>query len=249
MLTYYIYDLIIRTTDLEHFTRWAYYFNSFFTTICFICDVFQYLDSSEAPSKEIECSYYLMDSDNKQKNFDIKSLNDFNRNKLGVVFNTYSYFVTIGFWILYLVGNKTMLVSANVRSWFNAIYHHFIISIILIVDIFQSKRKKHDFSWKYFGIIFFIYFFYCVIITVEKYVFQRPAYKFMALASPIFLIFIFTLSFILLTICYFIHILLINLKLYLNKLEKEEDNPIINTSSLSESKEDNYKKFLEEGRY
>ena len=166
-------------------------------------------------------------SENKDNKNSLEKLNDWNRNKYGPICNSLSYFVLIGFWSLYFFGNKIMLVTKNVRSWFNSYYHHLIIQIIVLIDLFASDRKKIKFSWTQFGIIGGIYVAYCLIIGVEKYILGRNSYYFMDGKSLIFLIVCFLLTSIVLYISYLIHIYLVEFKL--NKLKDSgEENDACN---------------------
>lgn len=247
MLIYYIYDIYLRPFDLEHITRWCYYLNSIFTTICLICDILLYFTQIDKENLESGQNYILMnDREDKKELFD--KINDWNRNTYGVIFNTFSYFVLIGFWSLYFFGNKIMLVSKNVRSWFNSYYHHLIIQIIILIDIFVSERKKLIFSWNQFAIIFGIYSIYCGIITFEKYVIGRNAYYFMEGKSFFYLIFCYIFSSFFLYISYLIHLNLVKYKLKrLNNCgeenEKDPCNKIFN--SLDNEK---IMKFMEESK-
>jgi uncharacterized membrane protein len=231
MFLYYIYDIYLRPIDLEHITRWNYYLNSIFTTICLICDILLYYAKKNKENAQSQNNYILM-SENKDEINYIEKINDWNRNKYGVVCNSLSYFVLIGFWSLYFFGNKIMLVSKNVRSWFNSYYHHLFIQAIVIIDIFISDRKKINFSWRYLGIIGAVYAVYCFIIAFEKYVLGRDAYYFMEGKSFIFLIFCFLFTSLFLYISYLIHIYLVQFKLdKLNDNEQGKDicNKIFNS--------------------
>ena len=223
-LIYYIYDIIARPTDLEHITRWSYYLNSIFTTICLYCDIMEYFSQEDKENVETEMNYkiFIEDKNNAQKN-KLKLLNDWNRNKFGVICNTLCYFVSIGFWFLFIFGNNLMLVSKSIKNTFNCIYHHCIIQIITIIDIFAIRRKIHYFSWFYFGIIYSIFIVYCLIIYFEKYIFGRNAYHFMAGSSKIFLVLCLIIASLLLYISYLIHIFLISLK---NNNNNKQENLI-----------------------
>lgn len=243
MFIYYIYDISIRPFDLEHITRLSYYINSIFTTTCLICDIILYYKQLNEENFESQQNYILM-KENEEKKDLIERINDFNRNQFGVIFNPLSYFVAIGFWCLYFFGNKVMLVSKNVRSWFNCYYHHLIIQIIILIDIFVSDRKPIKFSCKQFGIIFGLYTIYCLGISIEKYFIQRNAYYFMEGKSLLFLIFCFLLTSLFLYICYLIHIFLIEFKLSkldANYEEKNACNKIFNSLD-----KENCMKFIEE---
>ena len=212
-LLYYIYDIIVRTTDLEHITRWSYYLNSIYTTICLYCDIFEYLSQDD---KE-KMNYNLMSDDENDK---LKELNNWNRNKFGVICNTLCYFVSLGFWSLFFFGNSLMQVTQSIKSVFNCLYHHCIIQIIVIVDIFAFERKMHCFSWLYFGIIYSIFILYAIIIYFEKFIFGRNAYYFMNGSSKIFLFLCLIISSFLLYISYLLHIYLIEFKY--KKIKKEK---------------------------
>ena len=214
---YYIYDLIIKYTDLEHITRLSYYLNSVYTSICLYCDILQYISQEDKNNIETQMDYKLLIEDKADK---ILELNHWNRNKFGVICNTLCYFVSIGFWSLFLLGNNLMLISKSIKSLFNCIYHHCIIQIIVIIDIFAFKREIHKFNWNYFGIIYSIFISYSIIIYLEKYVFGRNAYFFMDGSSKLFLILCFIIGSIILYYSYLIHIILIFIKY--KAIKKEE---------------------------
>lgn len=225
-LIYYLYDSIIHQIDLLHITRWSYFLNSIFTTISLICDIIIYRSENE----DTDMNYTLMiDENNKEKNKDfiskIKELDDWNNNKFGNICNSLCYFVSVGFWFLFFFGNRIMKISQSIKSVFNCIYHHCIIQIIIIINIFNSKRKKHHFSWFYFGIIFSIYLFYCCVIGIEKYFFQKDAYYFMKNQSEIFLFFCFIFSGLFLFLSYLLHIFILDIKfkIQINKDKYTED--------------------------
>ncbi len=216
-LLYYIYDIFVRYTDLEHITRWSYYLNSIYTSICLYCDIMQFISQEDKDNLDSQLNYKLLIE---EKNDKLLELNHWNRNKFGVICNTLCYFVSIGFWSLFFFGNNIMLVSKSIKNLFNCIYHHCIIQIIVIVDIFAFKREIHKFNWNYFGIIYSIFISYCIIIYLEKYIFGRNAYYFMNGSSKMFLILCLIIGSALLFICYLIHIYLIEFKY--NVIKKEE---------------------------
>ena len=230
MLIYYIYDIIIRPKDLEHITRWSYYLNSIFTTLCLICDILLYIQKDENISK-LECDYNLMiDNEIINNNNCVEKLNDWNRNKFSPICNSFSYFVLIGFWLLYFFGNDILFVNANIRSWFNSYYHHLIITIIIIIDLFFSNRKPHSFSYSDIIIIISIYITYCLIIVVEKYLFKRNAYIFMQNPSFLFLLLCTFMTVVFLIISYLIHLFLIKLKL---GFDNKKENNILNQEKIN----------------
>ena len=240
MLIYFIYDVYMRPNELEHITRWSYYMNSIFTTICLFCDIINYLSQQDKEQSEHENSYSLM-IDEKSKEIEniYEKLNDWNRNQFGVICNSLGYFVSIGFWSLFFLGNSLMQVSQSIKNVFNCIYNHIIIQIVIIVDVFVSTRKCHKFSWQYFGIIYSIFTLYCIIIYIEKFTFMRNAYYFMENSSRLFLLLCFVIASLLLYISYLIHIFLIKLKY--RKLNNE--------NSSFDDNEEKREQFIEEGRF
>ena len=232
---YYLYDLFMKYTDLEHITRWSYYLNSIYTTTCLCCDILQYISQENENNIEAQMNYKLLTED---KNENFLKVSYWNRNKFGVICNTLSYFVSIGFWSLFFLGNNFMLISKSIKSLFNCIYHHCIIQFVVIVDIFAFKREIHKFNWNYFGIIYSIFITYSIIIYLEKYIFGRNAYFFMNGSSKIFLFFCLIIGSILLFISYLIHIYLIEFKY---KVIKKEELLI---DENSDEKEINYEDRL-----
>ena len=231
-LIYYIYDSLMHPINFLHITRWSYYLNSIFITIILICDIIIYLSEKEESSEDM--NYNLMiDKDNNKQNENlinkIKILDDWNNNKYGNVCNSLGYFISLGFWCLFFFGNNIMQISKSIKSVFNCIYHHLILQIIVIINIFNSDRKKHYFSWFYFIIIFGIFFFYCIFIYIEKYSFDANAYKFMDNKSKLFLFFCFVISSLFLFLCYLLNIFIIDIKgkiLYKNRLGKDNKENI-----------------------
>ena len=219
-LIYYIYDSFIHPIDLLHITRWSFFLNSLFTTICLICDIIIY--NIEKEESIIDMNYNLMidkDINKKEKNLisRIKTLDDFNKNKYGIVCNTFCYFVSLGFLFLFFFENDIMQVSKSIKNLFNCIYHHFIIQIIIIINVFISERKKHFFSWFYLNIIFAVYILYIIIICFEKYFLGINAYFFMRDKTNLFLFFRFIFSSLFLFLCYLLNMYIINFRSNKNK--------------------------------
>ncbi len=100
LLIYYIYDLFVYPTELTHITRLSYYSNSIYALLCLIYDVYDYF-YGEIEAIRIKSSNNEVKEQENSMFFNMKQLNDFNRNKFGIIANTFSYFITIGFWSLY----------------------------------------------------------------------------------------------------------------------------------------------------
>ena len=209
---YYLQELFFNLHLLKYLTCLSYYANSIFLLICLICDISIYKNNN---SEELENNYQLIDDEkeNKNVNKDIlwsEKLNNWNRNKYGIICNTFSFFVTISFWILYFLGDEYITVSDTFLGFLSTIYLHLIISILVIIDIAMSKRE-HSFSWDYFGIISFIFAIYCIMTGINKYNFKSNTYAFMD-SSFLFLISYVLLLFFLLYVSYAFNVYLINYK-------------------------------------
>ena len=237
---YYIYDSYFHQIDLLHITRWSYFLNSIFTTICLICDIIIYILEKE--ETEIDMNYKLMiEKEKKDCKYYIKLIDDWNKNKYGNISNSLGYFVSVGFWCLFFFGNNIMQISQSIKNVFNCIYHHIIIQIIIIINIFISDRKKHYFSWFYFGIIFFIYFIYCIFIGIAKYYYQKNAYYFMYDKSKLFLFFCFVFSGVFLFLSYLLNIFILDIKnSIVNKDNKDNKDKGNNTNNKDNDIEKNF---------
>ena len=230
-LIYYIYDSAIHPIDFLHITRWSYYLNSIFTTIILICDILIYISQKEQTKIDEDMNYILMIDNmensryNKIQKNKIEILDDWNKNKFGNVCNSLGYFVSVGFWCLFFFGNNIMQISKSIKSVFTCIYHHFIIQMIVIINIFISERKRHYFSWIYFSIIFSIFLFYCFVIYIEKFFYDKNAYYFMDNKSKLFLFFCFVFSSLFLFLSYLLNIFILDIKIkIMNKEKLVEDN-------------------------
>lgn len=90
---YYLPELFSNFDLLNYLTHLSYYANSIYLLLCLVCDIFLYLDNKD----ENEMSYRLMEEEednNSSKDNNIKwfeQLNNWNRNKYGVVCNTFSF--------------------------------------------------------------------------------------------------------------------------------------------------------------
>jgi hypothetical protein len=210
---YYLPELFSNFDLLNYLTHLSYYANSIYLLLCLVCDIFLYLDNKD----ENEMSYRLMEEEednNSSKDNNIKwfeQLNNWNRNKYGVVCNTFSFFVSISFWILFLLGESYIRVSNTFYAMLSTINLHLIISILIIIDILCSKRE-HKFSNEYFGIISLIFLIYCAYTGINKYYFNSNTYAFMN-GSFLFLIFYVVISFCILYVSYLLNVYLINYKI------------------------------------
>ena len=207
---YYLQELLFSLNHLKYLTNLSYYANSIFLLLCLLCDILLYIKNT---SEEEEINYHLIDDKNELSYANatwVEKLNNWNRNKYGVICNTFSFFVSISFWILFFMGEDYIKVSNTFYGFLSTINLHLIISILVIIDIFISKRE-HKFSWDYFRIISLLFLIYCFITGINKYFFNINPYAFMN-GSVIFLILYVFVSLIILYACYIFYLCLINYK-------------------------------------
>lgn len=224
LFLYYIIETMNRPSLFIYLTIWSYYLNSIFILVCLLCDIFIYVSSSSSTD---DLDYKLViDEDNKLESETKgcwQKLNDWNRNKFGIICNTLCYFISISFWILYFLGEKYVKISKSPGQFFSTVYHHLLITIIVIIDVFYAYRESLCVSGKFFGIISLVYFGYFIMAYIAKYLFGINIYAFMNGASFGFLVFYATASYAFLFLCYLFHVWLVNLRIG-KKNEKEDNN-------------------------
>ena len=214
IIIFYLKELFFNPHLIKYLTFLSYYANSIFLFLCLFCDILLYIKNPSSGAEQMEINYNLItDQDPKTNNYEItwvEQLNNWNRNKYGIVSNSFSFFVSISFWILFFLGEEYIRVSNTFYAFLSTVNLHLIISIFVIIDIFISKRE-HKFSGEYFCIILTIFLVYCVITGINKYVFNANPYAFMN-GSFIFLIGYVLMSVFILYISYWLNVYLINLK-------------------------------------
>ena len=195
---------------LKFLTYLSYCANSIFLFFCLLCDIFLYLNRN-IDSSEPETDYRLMeaDDDNGKESFWFERLNDWNRNTYSLICNPFSFFVTANFWILYFLGESYIKVSSGFYPMLRTYYLHLTITILIIIDILVSRRKKIT-VFKYYDLVCDLLLLYCIAIIIMKYKFNILPYAFLN-SSLVFLLCYMIISFILLRFCYYINIWLINL--------------------------------------
>lgn len=212
---FYLYKLFIDINQLKYLTKLSFYANSIYLLICLYCDIKIYYHNKNS-NIDIEALHYSLmletTTPGNENNYDIfaEKLNDWNRNKFGVICNTFSYFITIIFWILFSMGSNYMKIGIGFWAAFDSIYLHLIITIIVIIDVFSTHRKKLVFSWSYYGIIAGLFICYSIYSYVDKRI-NLKTNTYMN-RSVFFLAFLVLLSLILLLFCYLNHIYLIRYK-------------------------------------
>ena len=190
--------MLIRVISTFHFHRivthetiWSFFLSSFYLIFIFICD----------------SNLYLFNSTKLEK------FNSFIRNSYSIIAYSFCYSITIEFWSILFFGLKfgknpfSEKKSVPLPFFLEALYLHFGITIIMLIDLFLTKRKIEN--KRILLIINIIYLCYSIVVLVTNYIFFMPAYPFMKNAGVELMILIFIISLILINSCYFLHLFLV----------------------------------------
>ena len=135
---------------------------------------------------------------------------------------SYCYTITIEFWLILFFG---LALGSNPFSEeksysnkviFDTLYLHLVITIMMLFDLFCTKRKIVK-NKTLPVIINFIFFWYCVVVLCTNYIYFRPAYPFMKDAGVLLMVATFIISLALVNISYYLHLFLVG------KINKEDD--------------------------
>ena len=197
VLIYFPYHRLI-----THETLWSFYLSTIYLYSIFISDTKLFLFKSTS----------------------LEKFNSFIRNYFSVIAYPYCYTITIEFWAILFTGMtfginpflEEKTVSKEVL--YDALYLHLAICLIIVIDLFCTKRKLVENKILLF-IINFIFFCYCIVVLWTNYVLLRPAYPFMKDAGIIVMLIAFIISLFFVNLCYYLH-------LYLVKIINKDDEKI-----------------------
>lgn len=149
---------------LPHLTNWSFVLSSFYLFSILLCDTLLYF-------------------------FGLKNLETFNhfiRNTFSGIAFPYCFLISIGFWIILLIGFifpvETFLEKGRAITVDMIIintYLHLGITIIMIVDLFFNQREKIKFSWLSGIVNTIIFIIYIISVYIEKYIFDFYPYYFL----------------------------------------------------------------------
>ena len=187
---------------ITHETLWSFYLSTIYLYSIFISDTNLFLFKSTS----------------------LEKFNSFIRNYFSVIAYSYCYTITIEFWAILFTGMtfginpflEEKTVSKEVL--YDALYLHLAICLIIVIDLFGTKRKLVENKILLF-IINFIFFCYCIVVLWTNYVLLRPAYPFMKDAGIIVMLIAFIISLFFVNLCYYLH-------LYLVKIINKDDEKI-----------------------
>ena len=208
-------------------TNWSFYISSIYLFSILICDTSLYFFSSKK----------------------LEKYNHFIRNSFSNIAFPYCFMITIGFWGLILIGiimqTETLIKSGtefNIQKFLFNLHLHLGITILMIIDLFLNEKEKVKLNWFSCLANTFIFIIYCIVVVIEKYIFDLSAYVFIEKLNLLYLIIIGIVIYGLLVGCFFIYMVLsnrINRKSFIVSEEGEDvggdENLIIN-----ENEENNY---------
>ena len=175
-----------------HLTIWSYILSTIYFYSIFIADANLYLFKSTS----------------------LEKFNTFIRNYFSVIVYPYNYTITLEFWLILFLGSmsgKNPFYEQEKIPFvilYESFYLHLFMFIVLLIDLFCTKRKLEK-SKTLSLIINFIFFWYCVIVLTSNYVFFIPAYPFMKDAGVMTMVIIFIISIAMIYFSYYLHLFLV----------------------------------------
>ena len=148
---------------LPHLTNWSFVLSSFYLFLVVLTD---------------SCLYF----------FGLQNLEKFNhfiRNSFSNIVFPYCFTITIGFWVILLIGfvspAETFLekgTKITLEMIFVNVYVHLGITAILLIELIINKREKAKLNWCSGITNTIIYIIYVISICIEKYKFDFYPYLF-----------------------------------------------------------------------
>jgi hypothetical protein len=161
----------------------------------------------------------------------LEKFNYFFRNTFSKIAYPYCYLITLGFWIILIIGFITPIdtfiekgTKITGEMIFINLYVHLIVTIILTLDLFLYEREEIKFNW--FSIIAnsIIFIVYIISILIEKYVFDFYAYYFVKDINVLGIILVALGLFVLLGLSIFLYNCISN-KINRKKNEDKKNEP------------------------
>ena len=166
-----------------------------------------------------------------------EKINNFFKNFYSRISFTFSYSITLLYWILYFLGNNFLIVREGFIPYCFHIYMHGIYTLILLIELFINNHDYNPSNSKDYFIISLIFFLYIINASFAKYFFDFCPYAFMEKASFGQLIISSLIMYMIVLNCYQIHILLLKVKNEkINRKNREEINNIVNDNEIREIK-------------
>lgn len=201
----HIYYIVLIFQDPKYLTKMTHlnmHANCIYLWLCVLADICFYCYNSKKLEK-VGC---------------------FARNNMSPVCNTTSLFVMIFYWPAYWLGYMPQFIGSF--KTLLSIYHHFLINIIIFLELFMANHRRHRFTIKYMLIILLVFLLYGVIFIISTYVADIPPYPALKKLKPGYVVLMIVGMLILLFGCYWLYILFsyIKYRFIVKSLDKDSYN-------------------------
>ena len=204
-----------------HITNWSFFLSTFYLFSSLACDTSLYFFSSKK----------------------LEKFNYFIRNKFSTIAFPYCFMISIGFWLILLIGFiigtdtfKKSDTKITIPMVLINIHLHLGITVIMVIELFLSEKEEAKLNWLSSITNTFIFVIYCIIVCIAKFNFDNNAYVFMEDLKIGELILIGIAIYGLLIGCYFLYNYIsnkINNK-YFRSIERGERDELIENEGINE---------------
>jgi len=208
-----------------HVTNWSFLLSTIYLFASLFLDTSLYFFSS---TKFEKLNYYL-------------------RNFFASIAYPYCFMISIGFWLIFFYGlafaSETFLkegTEITVHMYILNGYAHLGITIIMVIELFLTRREKVKLNWKCCVVNTVIFILYLVMACIFKYGYDLNAYVFME-DLPIWgMILVGLAIYALLVASFFLYLVISNRinRNYINESGKNEDEKLFKEDSRANTNDD-----------
>ena len=202
----YTFTKIPFSLIIHHMTNWSFLISSIYLFLILIFDTNLYVFSSEK----------------------FEFINFFIRNSYSKTAFPYCFMITITYWLFLIFGlffninmySKSRPKRVLFRVFINT-YLHLGITLIMILDLFLTKREKVKFTFSSFIVNTILFIVYSICTYYRKFIKKINVYIFMERMDLLCSIFVAVIVYLLLIISFFIYMKISNIINYEYISEKE----------------------------
>ena len=206
---------------IHHLTNWSFIMSSIYLFLILIFDTNLYIFSSEK----------------------FESINFIIRNSYSKIAFPYCFMITITYWLFLIFGlffninmySKTRPKRVLLRILFNT-YLHLGVTLIMILDLFLTKREKVKFTFSSFIINTIIFIIFSILTYYRKFIKKINVYIFMERMDLLCSFFVAVIVYLCLIISFFIYMKISN-KInyeYINEKENNTEYNIIKEKEIDD---------------
>lgn len=209
--TCYIYTIFVDLTQFLYLTRISCHLNSISLLLCLISDIILYFGKETV----------------------FENIQDQIRNNISPVINPVSYLTMFGFWLFFLIARDKPW--NDTRDFMSDFYIHFIINIIITIDLFIANHNRERFNWKNLIYTYIYLTLYGIIFCVTYFHFKYKIYPLADMLNEWQMFLMALCLYVILTLSYCMYVLFSYIKYkyiiedtdidyYNNKLAEDEYN-------------------------